>query len=104
MVLFWAMDALLVVWTFAFVTSDFFYEQFTQQPKPRATSYAEASKRWTGDESAQTAQDEKPAEAEPVGELPSLLARALEQVEDQTFAIPNTHRSWPDSLVSNNRN
>ena len=98
MVLFWAMDALLVVWTFAFVTSDFFYEQFTQQPKPRATSYAEASKRWAGDESEKTAKDE------PVGELPSLLARALEQVEDQTYAIPNTHRSWPDSLVSNNRN
>jgi hypothetical protein len=69
MVLFWAQDVLLIIWTIAFVTSDFFHERFTQRsPRPERVAVPSYV-----------------SERERIGELPSMLAQALAQVENKTF-------------------
>jgi hypothetical protein len=75
MVLFWAQDVLLIIWTFAFITSDFFYERYTQR-SPRPASVAVPS---------------YVSEREKIGDLPNLLAQALAQVENKTFDVTRDH-------------
>lgn len=75
MFVYWSECVLLAIWTVAFVCSHVFYEGYTRRPRPAVRTVV--------------APRLPLPESEP--ELPSLLARALEQVEDQTFPVTRDH-------------
>jgi len=77
MIIYWAQDVLLAIWTVAFVCSSVFYEGFSRQtPRPERKVVPAP-----------------PPTREQTPALPSMLARALEQVEDQTFPVARDHLS-----------
>jgi hypothetical protein len=86
MVLYWAQDVLLAIWTVAFVCSRLFYESFARRSLPPAGSAVPPHR-----------------DRDEIGELPSLLARALEQVEDQTYLQARNHLKQPDPRVAPSR-
>ena len=76
MIIYWAQDVLLAIWTVAFVCSSVFYEGFSGQTRRPERKVVPSS---------------SPPTREQPAAPPSMLARALEQVEDQTFPVARDH-------------